>query len=573
MDEIRGWSAIDTLYEIKGFEITARLFGYLYPAVVGIMLGFGLVHVLYKTTVENRYRAIAAYVAISLFLAWLIAPTQVRIALPAGYAYNATLKDLVHTAETSGGAAHGVEAPRVMVWTHALIDWLQRLLVRAVDRSFEKEPFGHDRGAVLLRLAKIHDPDLRQRYHTFILWCHLRAMAAREKDRRPPPAPYYDPFKIALAEYGRFAIPGTEPVADITGSGAGGLGTPDLPCSTEAAELSRKVIEHVRDARELEDARTVVLDLLVSEGTLGHGTAGSHYQPVEIVKGYVLYNETIGLLAADEIKALQRALPDYEMFDRKTQTDSNSQTAGNRIRSAVSWLVKGWQSIDQWIKHRAEGPALYFKVTSYGPYAYGIAGMILLAIFPFAAFVALFPGHWSALFTWAKYLLWVKLWMVFWSILSRFNEWRYSLDDIGSDPSNGIGDQTYIFPAIAAMYLLTPALSLIVVQLLSAAGKGVGGAIGSFVGASGGAGGQVLGQAQQAVDQLGQDGVKTDSPSPDINIAVLIAPEATPEASDPVYASQLGSEPQALGYSGGAGNEAGGSAAGGAARAAGEAAV
>jgi hypothetical protein len=35
----------------------------------------------------------------------------------------------------------------------------------------------------------------------------------------------------------------------------------------------------------------------------------------------------------------------------------------------------------------------------------------------------------------------------------------------GDDPSNGIGDQSYIFPAIAAMYLVAPGLALLVVQL------------------------------------------------------------------------------------------------------------
>ncbi len=567
MDPIRGWSAIDTLYEIKGFEMTARLMGYLYPAGVGIILGVGLVHTLYKTASEGRYRAIAVYVAMALFLAWFLSPAPVRIALPAGYAYNATLKDLVHAAQTAGGAELRTEAPRIMILVHGLVDGLQRLLVRAVDESFEKEPFRHDRGAALLRLSKIHDSDLRRRYHTFVLWCHLRALAARERERRPPPTPYHDPFKIPAAEYAPFSIPGLEPAPDLTGTGTGGLGSPDLPCSSESVELSKRLIEHVRQAPELRETLGVVRDLLAAQGTLGPGADPGHSQPLEIVKSYVLYNETVGLLSMEEIRTLQRALPDYEMFDRKTQTDSNAQTFENNMRSSVSWLVKGWQSVDQWIKHRAEGPALYFKATSYGPYAYGIATMILLAIFPFAGFMALFPGHWSALLAWAKYLLWVKLWMVFWAILSRFNEWRYSLEDIGNDPSNGLGDQTYIFPAIAAMYLLTPALALIVVQLLSVVGKGVGGAIGSFVGSAGGSGANVLGQAQRTLDQLGQDG---GAPQ---------APEAAPElAASDVPMSQDEMERVGLGYGVSPGGESGdagsgGAAEGGAARAAGAAAA
>jgi hypothetical protein len=85
-------------------------------------------------------------------------------------------------------------------------------------------------------------------------------------------------------------------------------------------------------------------------------------------------------------------------------------------------------------------------------------------------------------------LLGVKLWIVFWSILSRFNEFRYKLEDVGSGPDNGIGDQSYIFPALAAMYLLTPMLSFAAVSLLSAATGAAGMFISDFLGLSGNSG-------------------------------------------------------------------------------------
>ena len=557
MNEIQGWSAIDTLYEIKGFELTARIFGYLFPAVVGIVLGFGLVHVLYKTSDDGRYGAVVRYLALGLVLAWLVSPTEARIALPAGYAYNVTLKDLVATARTTGAAHHSVKAPRIMVWSHALIDWLMRILVRSVDDTFEKQPFGHDRAAVLLRLAKIHDSGLRGRYQGFIIWCYVPAMAGREKKGLPPPLPYYDPFKIQPSEYSRYFIPGTDGDIDSTGySGGGSGGTPDVPCGSLSTELSQKLIEHVKQAPQLDDARTVVRDLLVREGSLSAESGGGHSDPLDVVLRYVIYNETIGLLAAEEVRALQRAMPDYEMFDRKTQTDSNAQPGDwiGHSRSVVSSLIKIVQSVDQWIKHRAEGPAIYFKVTSYGPFVYGIASMILLGIFPFAAAVCLFPGHWGVLLTWAKYVTWIKLWMVFWAILSRFNEWRYSLDDIGSDASNGIGDQTYIFPAIAVMYLLTPGLSLIVVQLMAAAGKQVGGAIGHFVGNGGSAGMSPWSKIQDAAESLAGDGGE-DRPPQSIDIDITLGPEpATPVAQD---GGEMGGG-SVLGEGGGAGGGGGG---------------
>jgi hypothetical protein len=178
----------------------------------------------------------------------------------------------------------------------------------------------------------------------------------------------------------------------------------------------------------------------------------------------VLYNETNGLLATSEIRTLSEAVPDYGMFHTNQQTSSNPEDLPDTIRTTISFLVKAKQSVDQWIQHHAEGPANYYRVACYAPYVYGIATMLLIAIFPFAGYAALLPGQWKAILTWAKYLLWVKLWLVFWAVLSAFNWWRYSIEDLGYDPSNGIGDASYIFPAIAVMYLVTPGLALVVVQ-------------------------------------------------------------------------------------------------------------
>lgn len=511
MSDIRGYSAIDTLYEIKGFELASRLFEPLYLLVAAIVVGFGLVHLLYKASLDGRYRSVAFYIALALFLIWLVSPVPVRIALPAGYAYDATMKDLVR-AGLRQEAHHSVRAPRFMAFTHRLVDWMSRAMIRSVDRTFETAPFAHDRAAVLLRLSKIHDDGLRGRYQGFVVWCYVRALAARAEKGQGPPEPYHDPFKVPHAEYRPFSIPGWGPEIDPTGySGAGSPGAPDEPCEGLARSLFTSLNGHAASAGELEETRLVVRDALVKEGLLAPGSPSGGAQPVDLILRYMIYNETVGLLSASEVLDLQDALPDYEMFDRKTQTASNSQDLIDRFRSTVSWLVKVKQSVDQWIKHHAEGPALYYKVTCYAPGVYGLASMIVLAVFPFAGFGALFPGKWKALALWALLFLSVKLWMVFWSILSKFNQWRYSLADLGSDPSNGVGDQTYIFPAICLMYLVTPALSGIVVTLLWVGSKGAGGIVGNLAPSGGGGGIDVFGKLSDVADG-GSGGMNAGAP-------------------------------------------------------------
>jgi len=171
-----------------------------------------------------------------------------------------------------------------------------------------------------------------------------------------------------------------------------------------------------------------------------------------------------------EIGLLAAAVPEYSMVASSQQSTSNVQNVGQWVKSAVSFVVKGFQSVKQWFQTHAEGPATYYKVSLYAPYMYGLVQMVLIGLFPVAALWALWPGHWKALLNFGKLFLSVKLWMVFWSILAAFNQARYDLV-LGNNPArNGIGNQIEIFPSICAMYLLTPVLSYMIVSLATSCG-------------------------------------------------------------------------------------------------------
>lgn len=549
MDELRGWTAIDTLYEVKGFQLASAYFGPLYLLLVTVVFGFGIARTLFKMTETNRARDLVVYVSVAVLLMWLIQPTTVAVAAPAGYTYDNGLGEMVESARTGEGTRATVSGvPRIMAFAHVAIDHLTRFVIQRVDGSFEKNPFGHDRAATLLRFSRIKDESLRSQYHAFVAACYVRVLAERERVGKPAPEPYYDPFKLSLDEYNPFRMP--DVYAPTYASAPGGYvpGNPSVIPGEPCGELARTLYGRLKDDVDRNHGETAqaVHDVLQAKG--GYGVRPGQVQHAvvsDVVIRYILHNETRGLLATSEIVALQKALSD-DTWSGRTRGVSNPQNAVDHVASVISSLVQLKSNIDSAINLQAEGPATYFKAVSYGPYVYGIAGMLILALFPLAAFIALLPGHWTALFTWMKYLLSVKLWMVFWSILSRFNEYRYNLEDLGDGPENGVGNAAYMFPALAAMYLLTPGLSFIAVQLLSSAGKASAGALGNLLGGGGGAhGGDVFASAAKAVHVAGMVGRAAGAAAGPAGIAAAGAAEAA--ASESASPSLGGAEARGAG--------------------------
>ncbi len=85
----------------------------------------------------------------------------------------------------------------------------------------------------------------------------------------------------------------------------------------------------------------------------------------------------------------------------------------------------------------------------------------MIGLFPLAGLMALVPGKWRAPVNYGKVLVSVKLWPVLWAALSSFNAGRPALEAFEPDP-RGSAD---VFLAVAWMYLLTPALAYLVVNL------------------------------------------------------------------------------------------------------------
>jgi len=502
VDTLSGHTEIDTLYELKGFELALRFHDALFVTLVVVCAGFGLLTALYRASDENKWRRLVLCLAQIVIVLFFLQKVDVKVAVPGGFASAGRADEMILLAHARGYAQPTIKAPRLLVWTHFAIDRLTRALVGSVNASFTKEPFGTERTAVLLGKSRISDTILRDRYHAFVISCYVPLLAHRSQKGQPAPDPHYDPFKAQRGELLPYSV---EVVSEEDLARTAHVNYQDMPktvvaCADEQPKLYAALHSHVTTHATHREIARIIHDVLRAHGKadFGDGQTG-HSTVFDVQLRYVLYNETQGLLASNEIRTLMAAVPEYEMFNRAQQTNGNGQDFIGQVRTVLSWLIKIRQSVDQWIDHHAEGPALYYKVVCYSPYVAGLASMIIIALFPIAGFIALMPGYWTSVLTWAKHLLWVKLWMVFWSVLAGFNEWRYGLGDIGSDPSNGIGDQTYIFPAIALMYLGTPLLSLLAVKLLSAGAQGASNAIGSLVGNSGAHGFDAVAAGQRAL--------------------------------------------------------------------------
>jgi len=112
------------------------------------------------------------------------------------------------------------------------------------------------------------------------------------------------------------------------------------------------------------------------------------------------------------------------------------------------------------------------------------------------------PGSWTAVLNFLKLWTSIKLWPVFWTFLSSFNIYRLNLpadDPLGVE---GTGGSAAMFASVAAMYVLVPVLSYMILNLVAQAGMLT---ISSFTGSGTGAG-PAIGTIAAGVSTAGKAG-------------------------------------------------------------------
>ena len=86
-EEIRGVTAIDTMYELKGFQMAQSFYEVIFPWAIGILAAAAVVHILFMADRTNRFRDIVLYSGYFLAMMYLADPIKVNVAVPAGFVW------------------------------------------------------------------------------------------------------------------------------------------------------------------------------------------------------------------------------------------------------------------------------------------------------------------------------------------------------------------------------------------------------------------------------------------------------------------------------------------------------
>lgn len=518
MDKIPiGYTPIDSYYELQGFRFAQGVYERFFPFFALFLIGCSLVYLLMKK--DRSLSDLVVYIFYLAFAFFLVGPQTSQVALPE---YAQSPEDFQRHFEDLGQNASTIKAPRAMLYMHYMID---AIVQGAIGES--KSKIGNanapQRLNYLLRASRIYDFGLADAYRAFLVGCYVpaygRAVAKLSlgksqvnwlgftKIGEGQDRPSLNPFSYNEDFYKD--IPAVNGDGDpVIRDGA------QVTCTQQIKPLYNAVMEHLSPHPGAVGSALDALQEWLPVTLFGVRTFGSthpetlkemvHLQNLYAMKGMknwqigddhlkFLFNVTVSnetraffQVASSEIKNLENAVPDYNIFSSSQQALSGTHpSAGVKqfwrwVKSTVSFVIRARQSIDQWFSHHAEVPAMYYKITNFAPYVQGLAMMILIGVFPFAAPLVALPWGWKVLVKWGKFLLMVKLWVVIWSMLADFNQARYEWYDDYAEL--GLAeDSTYIFGGICVLYVLTPALAGIVVQLLDHAATSVAGAALGFM--------------------------------------------------------------------------------------------
>lgn len=323
----------------------------------------------------------------------------------------------------------GVEAPRFLAWLGRAADGVQKRAATAIQKDFLTAPFEWERIAAMAGSGRITDHALEARLDRFLESCAKVALA-----QAVPAGP-------------NLFRPGTLPYGE--------------ECERLRGELWARIERHVkenayhretvgaaarRDPAGAAGFRERYLDALCARAVEAPGSPTSETALVAASLGDFAYanpGESTGIVG--------RLL--LEVFGAAPRTTKNPEA------------VLGPAEVQQGAELLFAARQKFYLATVLGPHLYGLSLMVLVGLFPVAGLFAILPGKWRVLVHFGKVFVSVKLWPVCWAALTAFNA-RRSLHEVFEPAERG---SDHVLFAVASMYLLTPAISFLVVHLATAA--------------------------------------------------------------------------------------------------------
>jgi hypothetical protein len=341
----------------------------------------------------------------------------------------------------------------------AAADEVVRRAVGGVDKDFLTRPFEWERLALLARVSRVQDPELASGLRTFLEEC---VPAALLRSGTPPP----DGAR-------------RNPVAGDSGLKYEGL----VDASGRSCEsVRRRLNDALRAEVESHDIHRDTLAALAAYGGGADGDMKAAYVDKLVRNHWFRPEATEG-----ELAAATRSVGTYRWLDVDKKTTRVPIDGGRHINSIVDllmlpativaeFLTSAYAETSQWISESTEAKQRYYLITTHAPHLYGLSLMLLMALFPVASLYALLPGKWTALLHFCKVFVSIKLWPFGWALLTAFTQRRPSalaLADAHSDLRANVehalrtGEVPNLFITITLMYFLVPALSFLVIQLVS----------------------------------------------------------------------------------------------------------
>jgi len=325
----------------------------------------------------------------------------------------------------------GVATPRLLAWLGQAADLLQKRAVRQINDRFLTEPFEWERIAARLSLARVRDPALQRDIDQFLASCG-RTTLVRAQPQRPN-----------LLREGALPYEGT--------------------CEEQRRGVWQRLQRHVhedpqhRATLEAARARDPSAAAAFAERYADEIALRAIDEPGGPMSESALVADSLGEYSYTDPSQTTGALPGWV----KVLMGIAGLWGDNISNAALTGLAELHQNYENQVGAKQK----YYLAVTYGPHVYGLSLMVILGFFPVAALYALIPHQWKALVNYGKVLVSVKLWPIGWTLLSTFNQRRGLLEAF--DPPGRVTGSPFL--AIAAMYLLVPALMFLIVHLATAA--------------------------------------------------------------------------------------------------------